>query len=286
MKRGLILLLILGIAGRASAQDHEQGLMLPGLRQPLRAGMSLTEIRAALPNPDVIAWETLANGTTFCYTDVDYPLLIQMYNGSLIDIHVDEVKAESKFGKWFAEQVQSLSGDSLRYDSAASGREIPRERWMTPTATWQREPTVWRKKRVSYEILFPAKLLTLGNGMMVRQGSPETLQADTLTMPYTLPRQTSSPQFGYPQAAAQTHATGEVQVQLYVDKHGDVQRWMIRKIDPVGVGFAREVESVATQFKFEPALKNGQPVDAWIVAPCDFRFYEAEEIYLPRKTGH
>ena len=272
MKHGLIVLLVLGAVQWAGAQDNGHGLLLPGMRQPLRSGMTLTEIGASVPDTEKTSYEVLANGTTFCYADVGYPLLLQLHDGKLLDINVNNVKATSKFGKWFNEQVRSFPAGSVRSNS--SDAKQPTMVWTSPKGTWWSRHT--EKGRMNYSILFPTDLVTLADGMVIRYDSLDIFEASRLVAFDTPPRSVNQPRPAYPEPAQKSTNVGRVLVQLHVDTHGDVQRWKIAEIHPVGPGFAREVAKVIPQWKFEPARKNGEPVATWVALPFSFKFDKAE----------
>jgi len=81
-----------------------------------------------------------------------------------------------------------------------------------------------------------------------------------------------SPQPAFPELARTAGVAGKVTVQVYVDKNGDVKKWKIVKADPKGLGFEEEVEKVIKQWKFTPAIQQGNPIGVWVAMPFKFEY--------------
>jgi len=107
---------------------------------------------------------------------------------------------------------------------------------------------------------------------------PAAGTGDTLTeqgfVPYELapqPMADSCSQPSFPALAKKVGVqSGKVIVQVFVDKHGVVRKWQVRKCNPQGMGFDTEVEKVIPHWRFTPAVQQGQPIGVWIAIP--FRF--------------
>jgi TonB family protein len=79
-----------------------------------------------------------------------------------------------------------------------------------------------------------------------------------------------SPPPNFPDLVAIAGVSGKVIVKMYVDRYGDVKKWIILKVDPAGVGFESEVEKVVPKWRFTPAVQQGHPIGVWVAVP--FRF--------------
>jgi TonB family protein len=65
----------------------------------------------------------------------------------------------------------------------------------------------------------------------------------------------------YPRRAINRGIEGEVLVQFTISKTGDVDEIEIVSADPEG-WFERAVTEAVSKYKFQPRIKNGQPVEA------------------------
>lgn len=101
--------------------------------------------------------------------------------------------------------------------------------------------------------------------------SIRSMVPDSLS-PGTPPQLLNSPQPKYPDKARENGLTGKVIVKMYVDTNGKVQKWEFVKVEPTGFGFATEVEKLIKQWRFKPALRNGQPEGCWVAIPFNFEF--------------
>jgi TonB family protein len=72
----------------------------------------------------------------------------------------------------------------------------------------------------------------------------------------------------YPNMAIEQGIEGRVTVQVLVDRNGNVIR--VGKITGNSI-FHDEVEEKIRDLNFEPAIKNGQPVNCWVTVPFTFK---------------
>jgi protein TonB len=106
-------------------------------------------------------------------------------------------------------------------------------------------------------------------------GASEAIPDMGTFTPFEVPPQplpASSPQPEFPELAKTAGVTGKVIVQVYVDKHGEVKKWKIVKVDPKGLGFEDEVQKVIDKWKFTPAIQQGNPVGVWVAVPFNFKY--------------
>ncbi len=82
---------------------------------------------------------------------------------------------------------------------------------------------------------------------------------------------TGCPEPEYPDLAKTVGMPGLVIAQMYVDKNGNVKKWLITKVDPAGVGFEESVAKVVPQWKFRPAIQGGNPIGVWVSVPFRFK---------------
>jgi periplasmic protein TonB len=78
------------------------------------------------------------------------------------------------------------------------------------------------------------------------------------------PRLASMIQPEYPAIAKSAGVPGQVWVQFYVDKNGDVSEVRIMKSVPTGLGFEEETFKAVKQWKFTPAIQDKHPVGVWV----------------------
>ncbi len=74
----------------------------------------------------------------------------------------------------------------------------------------------------------------------------------------------------YPEMARISGVSGKVTLKVYVDRHGDVRKWLVLKDDPQGLGFADEALKVIPKWKFTPAIQQNAPVGVWVAIPFVF----------------
>jgi protein TonB len=73
----------------------------------------------------------------------------------------------------------------------------------------------------------------------------------------------------YPDTARKGGLEGEVWVKVWVDKKGGVREVLVTgNSDPI---FHQPATDAARQFVFNPAMKEGKPVDVWVTFPFHFR---------------
>ncbi|MGH7597353.1 MAG: energy transducer TonB [bacterium] len=73
----------------------------------------------------------------------------------------------------------------------------------------------------------------------------------------------------YPDTARKTGLEGDVWVKVWVDNKGGVREVLVTgNSDPT---FHQPAIDAARQFIFNPAMKEGKPVDVWVAFPFHFR---------------
>jgi len=82
------------------------------------------------------------------------------------------------------------------------------------------------------------------------------------------PHGTYNPDPSYTEDARIEHLSGTVDIALVVDKNGDVVRAEIVK--PLGLGLDEASVATARTWKFDPATRDGQPVNVLIEASVSF----------------
>lgn len=75
----------------------------------------------------------------------------------------------------------------------------------------------------------------------------------------------------YPRLAQEGGFTGWVDVQVYVDKNGDVKRAQAVKTNRPNMGFEDEAVKAALKCKWKPAIQNGNPIGVWAVYRINFK---------------
>jgi TonB family protein len=96
----------------------------------------------------------------------------------------------------------------------------------------------------------------------------ETLQFDaTVQMPKPLKQVPPK----YPESARKRGATGTVLVRALVTKDGTVGRVVVPRGKGVDPDLERAAVDAVRQWTFEPAKKNGTPVDVYVMIPVKFR---------------
>ena len=273
-----LLILICWAAGVALAEPRsadEQGLLLPGFQKPLRPGMSMNEVFEACPG---IAAEGLANGAILCEADVGFSVKLLLVSNQLLDIRIESVKPRSKVGKLLAERITLFSLESTAYETTSLPTDSSKiiQNWTTPTATWSRVPAA-KRGHDDYTIRYPTELTALWDGMIIRVDSlirtydeeMRTWHRDGIEVP---PQPVSAPSAQFPLTAVDNKLSGRVTVQVLLDTLGNVHRWQFVEIEPLGFGFAQEVQKVILDWTFAPATIDGRPVAAWIQIPFNFKY--------------
>ncbi|MBU0692043.1 energy transducer TonB [bacterium] len=283
MKQILFILCVIGSCTvlfsqqEAPVYQSDTEILLPDFKQPLFKNMSLSEIKSAAPKRAKVRAEHLENGATLCLIDHKYALQLLLVDDKLVDLKIEAMKRKSKFGRWFIEAAESLPPDETEYTVEADEEdEHQTERWETPNSTWTIGSTS-PKGKANYSILFSGALYTLPDGMVVRhKPSPDSTDSDNFSRKTkdvfeTPPQPLRSRQPSYPDAARTRSITGKVVVKAYIDTQGKIKRWYFMKVDPIGFGFAQEVEMVLPYWQFEPAIQYGEPVGVWVAIPLTFR---------------
>jgi protein TonB len=72
----------------------------------------------------------------------------------------------------------------------------------------------------------------------------------------------------YPEEARTMHATGNVMVEITIDRKGNVTRAVLVKGNPV---LAEAAENAVKQWKYRPYVLNGNPVEVETTAVVIFR---------------
>lgn len=272
----LVFIAVIGVIAVAQETPEylsDREIVLPDFKLPLAKDMSLDAIKSATPKAMELWIEELSNGATLCSFDTEYTLLLLLINNKLVDIQVKTVRQKSAFGRWFDESVKSLPPESTTY-TADSEDENGTQSWHTPYATWVKSPSS-KKGFVDYNIAFPIESIRLSDGMIVRTPIfSDSTNAKLIPKEIIFdvpPQPVRSPQPSYPTTARRQNISGKVIVQTYIDVNGKINGWSFLTIEPMGVGFAAEVEKVLSKWKFDPATINGEPVGIWIAIPFSFR---------------
>jgi protein TonB len=66
----------------------------------------------------------------------------------------------------------------------------------------------------------------------------------------------------YPAAARTSHRSGRVKLAIRVLKDGTVSSLRPLEVTPIGIGFTKAAMDAVRQWRYKPALKDGQPVEA------------------------
>ncbi len=73
----------------------------------------------------------------------------------------------------------------------------------------------------------------------------------------------------YPDTARKAGLEGEVWVKVWVDNKGGVREVLVTgNSEPI---FLQPAINAARQFLFNPAMREGKPVDVWVTFPFHFR---------------
>jgi protein TonB len=75
----------------------------------------------------------------------------------------------------------------------------------------------------------------------------------------------------FSEEARKAKFSGDVQVYLWVDEHGNPSH--IRVVRGVGMGLDEKAVEAVRQYKFKPALQNGKPVKVDLYVNVDFRIF-------------
>lgn len=80
-----------------------------------------------------------------------------------------------------------------------------------------------------------------------------------------------NPQPAYPPLALKAGVEGKVWIWVHVGAKGEVLGWQLTDVRPPNLGFEEEVARVIPQWKFTPAIQQGNPVAVWVVLPFKFK---------------
>lgn len=75
----------------------------------------------------------------------------------------------------------------------------------------------------------------------------------------------------YPEMARLAGLRGEVWIQAYIDKNGNVKAVEILKPSGANAGFEEAAIAAAQATSWTPAISNGQPVGVWVSYKIEFR---------------
>lgn len=75
----------------------------------------------------------------------------------------------------------------------------------------------------------------------------------------------------YPEMARVAGVQGDVWIQAYIDKNGNVKAVEILKASGANAGFEESAIAAARQTTWTPAISNGQPVGVWVSYKIEFR---------------
>ncbi len=73
----------------------------------------------------------------------------------------------------------------------------------------------------------------------------------------------------YPEEARRQGIEADVMTKVIVNKLGEVRRAFV--VSSTDQQFNRSAMAAAMQWRFEPALKKGQPINVWVSIPFRFR---------------
>ena len=80
----------------------------------------------------------------------------------------------------------------------------------------------------------------------------------------------------YPADALETKTSGKVVLRVLVGADGSVKDVLVDESVPAGMFDAASIEA-ARKWRFNPAIKDGQPVDGWVRVPVEFEWEPLEE---------
>lgn len=81
----------------------------------------------------------------------------------------------------------------------------------------------------------------------------------------------------YPEAAAKAGIEGDVYVQAYIDKTGEVLKAKALKCTHKDVGFEESAVKAAYASKYKPAIQKGRPVGVWVSYKVNFRLDDKDQ---------
>jgi protein TonB len=105
-------------------------------------------------------------------------------------------------------------------------------------------------------------------GEIIREIIPEHPEFIPVTVE---PKLLDAPVPVYPEMARKAGMEGEVWMQVYVDKQGNVRKVIVAKSSNESAGFEQAAEAAAWGRKYTPALQNKQPVGVWVGYRVSFK---------------
>ena len=88
----------------------------------------------------------------------------------------------------------------------------------------------------------------------------------------------------YPAEAMETRTSGKVIMRVLVGADGVVKDVVVEESVPAGVFDASSVEA-AWLWRFDPAVKDGKPVDGWVRVPVEYEWEPLEDEERPQGGG-
>jgi TonB family protein len=102
--------------------------------------------------------------------------------------------------------------------------------------------------------------------------SPQPQDAETKpTILVSAPKALYAPDAAYTDAARRAKLNGKVSLHVLVGKDGLVHD--VEALNQLGMGLDEQAVATVRQWRFTPAMANGQPVEIWINVDMDFRLY-------------
>jgi TonB family protein len=105
-------------------------------------------------------------------------------------------------------------------------------------------------------------------GEIIREIIPEHPEFIPVTVE---PKLLNAPVPVYPEMARKVGVEGEVYMQVYVDKEGNVRKVIVAKSSNESAGFEEAAKDAAWGRKYTPALQNKQPVGVWVSYKVSFK---------------
>lgn len=164
------------------------------------------------------------------------------------------------YGSQTVSQITALSQESSKIRTAALAQRDKLLAGGTPDNATQKRIASLLEGINECQAGMPAALKRVQATLAARStkssvdaGKPDTTNRDF--------RQIVGAPANYPRRAISRGVEGEVLVQFTISKTGDVDEIVIVSADPEG-WFERAVTDAVSKYKFQPRIKNGQPVDA------------------------
>lgn len=163
------------------------------------------------------------------------------------------------YGSQTVSQITALSQESNKIRSAAVAQRDQLLAGGAPDNTTQKRIATLLEGINECQAGMPAALKRVQATLAARSKSgTDTSKPDATNRDF---RQIVGAPANYPRRAISRGIEGEVLVQFTISKTGDVDEIEIVSADPEG-WFERAVTDAVSKYKFQPRIKNGQPVDA------------------------